>query len=175
MQPALDPIELANLSLKDAIQEIVQFRGETTIIVDREKIVDVCKFFRDTEGLEYNFLEDVSWVDYYPTEPRFGVCYHIYSMIYNRRLRIKTLLPGDDPHTPSMTAVWHAANYQEREAYDLMGIIFDGHPDLRRIMLPDDWDGHPQRKDYPLTYEQVQFSFNYDDVDRLKPYAKREK
>jgi NADH-quinone oxidoreductase subunit C len=81
-------------------------------------------------------------------------------------------LPGDYPRVPSITPVVPAANYQEREAYDMLGIIFEGHPDLRRILMPDDWEGHPQRKDYPLGYEQVQFSFNYDDINKIKPYAK---
>lgn len=171
---ALNPVELARLSLKDAVQDVVEFRGEMTIIIDPEKIVEAATFFRDTEGLEYNFLEDVAATDYYPEEPRFSVSYQIYSMIYNRRLRLKVLLPGDDPRVPSITPVWLSANYQEREALDLMGIIFEGHPDPRRILMPSDWEGHPHRKDYPMGYEPVQFSFNYDQVNQLKPYAKGE-
>lgn len=173
MQP-LDPVELARLTLKDAVQDVREFRGELTIVIAAEKIIDACTFFRDTEGLDYNFLSDVTAVDYFPQEPRFAVCYHLYSMLYNRRLRLKVLLPGDDPRVPTVTSVWPAANYQEREALDLMGIIFEGHPDPRRILMPADWEGHPQRKDYPLGYEQVQFSFNYDEINRLKPYAKKE-
>lgn len=169
---ALNPVEMAQLSLKDAVQEIIEFRGETTIVIDSAKIVDACLFFRDTEGLEYNFLSDVTAVDYYPEEPRFAVCYHLYSMVYNRRLRLKVQLSGDDPRVSSVVPVWEAANYQEREALDLMGIVFENHPDPRRILMPGDWDGHPQRKDYPLGYEQVQFSFNYDDINKFKPYAK---
>jgi NADH dehydrogenase subunit C (EC 1.6.5.3) len=93
-------------------------------------------------------------------------------MLYTRRLRIKVYLSGDDPRLPSVTSVWPSADWEEREAYDMMGIHFEGHPSLRRILMPADWEGHPQRKDYPLGYEQVQFSFNFDDIDRLKPYAK---
>jgi NADH-quinone oxidoreductase subunit C len=169
---AFDPVELAQLTLKDAVQEVIHFRGELTLIIDAARIVDACLFFRDTEGLEYNFLEDITAVDYYPQEPRFAVCYHIYSMVFNRQLRLKVLLPSDDPRVPSVCSVWPAANFQEREALDLMGIVFEGHPDPRRILMPTDWEGHPQRKDYPLGYEQVQFSFNYDDINRMKPYAK---
>ncbi|MBX3081337.1 MAG: NADH-quinone oxidoreductase subunit C [Anaerolineae bacterium] len=172
MTEAFNPVELAKLTLKDAVQDVVEFRGETTIVIDAAKIIEACTFFRDTEGLEYNFLEDVTGVDYYPEEPRFAVCYHLYSMVFNRSLRLKVYLPSDDPRVPSVCSIWAAANYQEREAYDLLGIIFEGHPDLRRILMPADWDGHPQRKDYPLGYEQVQFSFNYDDINRIKPYAK---
>jgi NADH-quinone oxidoreductase subunit C len=169
---ALDPVELARLTLKTAVQDVVEFRGELTIVIEPSQIVDACLFFRDTEGLEYNFLSDLTAVDYFPEEPRFGVCYHLYSMIYSRRLRLKVYLPGDDPRVPSVTSVWPAANYQEREMLDLMGITFEGHPDPRRILMPTDWEGHPLRKDYPLGYEQVQFTFNYEDVNRLKPYAK---
>lgn len=168
---ALNPVEMARLSLKDAVQDVIEFRGELTIVIEPSAIVDACLFFRDTEGLEYNFLEDVTAVDYYPQEPRFAVCYHIFSMIYGRRLRLK-VYPPDEPRVPSITSVWPSANFQEREAYDMMGIVFEGHPDLRRILMPDDWEGNPQRKDYPLGYEPVQFTFNYDDIQRLKPYAK---
>jgi NADH-quinone oxidoreductase subunit C len=172
MQTPLDPVELAKLSLKDAVLDVVEFRGETTIVVDPRRIVEVCQFFRDTEGLEYIFLSDITAVDYFPKEPRFALCYHLYSMLYTRRLRIKVYLSGDDPRLPSVTSVWPSADWEEREAYDMMGIHFEGHPSLRRILMPADWEGHPQRKDYPLGYEQVQFSFNFDDIDRLKPYAK---
>lgn len=171
MQP-LDPVELARLTLKEAVLDVTEFRGETTITVDPAHIVDVCRFFRDTEGLEYIFLSDITAIDYFPQEPRFALSYHLYSMLYTRRLRIKVFLPGDDPRLPSVTSVWPSADWEEREAFDMMGIIFDGHPSLRRVLMPDDWEGHPQRKDYPLGYEQVQFSFNYDDIDRTKPYAK---
>ncbi len=169
---ALDPVDLARGSLGDAVQDVVVFRGETTLVVDPARITDVCLFFRDTEGLEFNFLEDVTVVDYYPQEPRFAVCYHIYSMVYNRRIRLKAFLPGDNPRLASITTIYPAANFFEREGYDMMGVIFEGHPYLHRILMPEDWEGHPQRKDYPLGYEQVQFSFNYDKINRLKPFAR---
>jgi NADH-quinone oxidoreductase subunit C len=169
---ALNPVDAARGSLGDAVQDVIEDRGETTIVVDAAKIADICRYFRDTDGLEYNFLSDITAVDYYPQEPRFAVCYHIYSMIYNRRLRLKVSLPGDDPKIPTITTVWPAAGFQEREGYDMMGIIFEGHPDLRRILMPEDWEGYPLRKDYPLGYEPVQFSFNYEEINKLKPYAK---
>ncbi len=169
---ALDPVDLTRLSLKEAVQDVIQFRGELTLVIDPARIVDVCQFLKETEGLEYNFLSDITAVDYYPQEPRFALCYHLYSMLYNRRVRLKVYLPGDDPQIASIVSVWKSADWEEREAYDMMGIVFDGHPALRRILMPDDWEGYPQRKDYPLGYEQVQFSFNYNDIDRMKPYAK---
>jgi NADH-quinone oxidoreductase subunit C len=169
---ALNPIEAARSAFGNAVQDVIESRGETTIVVDADQIVEVCRYFRDTSGLEYNFLSDVTAVDYLPNEPRFAVCYHLYSMVHNRRIRIKVYLPGDEPKIESITGVWLSANFQEREAYDMFGIVFEGHPNLRRILMPEDWEGYPQRKDYPLGYEPVQFSFNYEDINRLKPYAK---
>jgi NADH-quinone oxidoreductase subunit C len=169
---ALDPIEILKAAFGDAIQDAQFFRDEVTIIVDGERIVEVCRACRDTKGLEYNFLSDVTGIDYYPQEPRFGVAYHLYSMLHNRSLRLKVVLPGDAPTVPSVTDVYPVANWPEREIYDLLGVTFTGHPDLRRILMPDNWEGHPLRKDYPLGYETVQFSFNFDEVDKHKPYAK---
>ena len=169
---AINPVETARSGLGEAVQDVVEHRGETTVVVDAAKIDQVCQFFRDTAGLEYNFLSDVTAVDYYPQEPRFAMCYHLYSMIHNRRIRLKAYLPGENPKLPTITGVWPAANFQEREAFDMMGIVFEGHADLRRILMPEDWEGNPLRKDYPLGYEPVQFSFNYEDINRLKPYAK---
>jgi NADH-quinone oxidoreductase subunit C len=150
-----------------------EFRGELTAFVPAEQIAEVAEYCRDTQGLQFNLLSDIAALDYYPTEPRFGVCYHLYSIPYGRRLRLKVLWSdGDDP-IPTVTGVWPSANWEEREAYDMFGILFDGHPDLRRILMPPDWEGHPQRRDYPLGYETVQFSFNADEVDKHKPYAKK--
>ncbi len=168
----LDPVAQLQAALPGAIQEVRTFRGETTVVVEGGRIVDVCRYCRDTKGLEYNFLSDVTAIDYYPAQPRFALAYHLYSMTHNRSLRLKVYLPDDNPVVSSITDVYPAANWQEREAYDLMGINFTGHPDLRRILMPDDWDGHPLRKDYPLGYETVQFTFNFDDVEQFKPYAK---
>ncbi len=168
----LDPVAQLQAALPGAIQEVQTFRGETTVVVEGGRIVDVCLHCRDTKGLEYNFLSDVTAIDYYPAEPRFALAYYLYSMTHNRSLRLKVYLPDDNPVVSSITDVYPAANWQEREAYDLMGINFAGHPDLRRILMPDDWDGHPLRKDYPLGYETVQFTFNFDDVEQFKPYAK---
>jgi NADH-quinone oxidoreductase subunit C len=155
----------------DAVHDEVVYRGEVTLVVDADKITDVAQFCRDTEGLEFNLLSDVTAVDYYPNEPRFAVCYHLYSIYHRTRVRLKVYLPGDAPEVESVTPLWPAANWQEREAYDLIGITFRNHPDLRRILMPTDWVGNPQRKDYPLGYEQVQFSFNFDEIMRQKPHA----
>lgn len=173
--PALDPVDALKAALPDSVLDVHSFRDETTIIVKSADIVTVMRYLRDTKGLIYNYLSDISAVDYYPElnrPERFGVAYHIYSMLYNRRLRVKVFLPEADPTVPTVTVVWPAANWLEREAYDLMGVVFQGHPDLRRVLMPDDWEGHPQRRDYPLGYETPMFSFNKDEINQSKPYAK---
>ncbi len=169
---AVDPIPVLRDAFGDAVQSIEAFRGDITVVVSPERIVDICRFCRDTEGLQYNYLSGVSGIDYFPQEPRFALAYHLYSLFHNHSLRLKVFLPGDEPAVQSVTSVYPAANWFEREAYDLLGITFVGHPDLRRLLMPDDWDGHPLRKDYPLGYETVQFSFNFDEIDRHKPYAR---
>ena len=167
----LDPKEALQAAFPDVVQEILEFRGEITIVVDGDQIVDVCRYCRDTKGLTYNFLSDVAGVDYHPQSPRFAVSYHLYSMVHNRSLRLKVYLSDEEPTVPSVTGVYPAANWFEREIFDLLGVTFTEHPDLRRILMPENWDGHPLRKDYPLGYETVQFSFNFDEVDKYKPYA----
>jgi NADH-quinone oxidoreductase subunit C len=172
---ALEPVAALKEALPDSILDTHVFRDETTLIVKPEDIVKVMRYLRDSKGLIYNYLSDISAVDYYPSYDRpgrFAVCYHLYSMLYNRRLRVKVFLPEDDPSVPTVTVVWPAANWLEREAFDMMGIDFKGHPDLRRVLLPDDWEGHPQRRDYPLGYETPMFSFNKDEINKFKPYAK---
>src|SRR5690606_10387345 len=119
--------------LPDSILDVHEFRGETTLIIKPADIVTVARYMRDTKGLIYNYLSDISAVDYYPdyNRPgRFGVSYHLYSMLYNRRIRLKVFLQEDEPVVPSVTVVWEGANWLEREVYDLMGIVFEGHPDL---------------------------------------------
>jgi NADH-quinone oxidoreductase subunit C len=171
---ALDPVETLKSALPDAVQDVVYFRDETTIVVDRAQIVRVMQYLRDTAGLIYNFLSDISAVDYYPeySRPeRFGVSYHVYSLLYNRRLRVKVYVPEEDTVVETMTKVWPVANWLEREIFDMMGIRFEGHPDMRRILMADDWQGHPHRRDYPLGYETVQFSFNVEEILEHKPSA----
>lgn len=173
---ARDPVAALREALPDVLLDVKQFRDETTLIVDPERVVETAQFLRDTPGLVYNFLSDISAVDYWPetTRPeRFGLSYHLYSMLYNRRIRVKVFVPEENPVVPTMTGVWPGANWLEREVFDMMGIRFEGHPDMRRLLMPEDWQGHPQRRDYPLGYEQVQFSFNVEEVLKHKPLAKK--
>lgn len=154
----------------DAIIDVTEFRGETTVHVKPESIVDVCTFLRDDPSAAYNFMSDISAVDIFPHEPRFQVNYHLYSMSHNTRLRLKVSV-RENVSIPSVTAVWPAANWAERETYDLFGVKFSDHPDLRRLLLPDDYLGHPMRRDAPLVEEEVQFSYNYDEIEARKPYV----
>jgi NADH-quinone oxidoreductase subunit C len=137
-------------ALPDAIQSIGTFRDETWIVVARERLLDVCKFLKEDPELAFDFLSFVCGVDYYPSQPRFEVVYQLYSTKHHHRFRVKTKVPEDDPKVPSVVTIWPTADWHERETYDLFGIEFQGHPDLRRILLPADWVGHPLRKDYPL-------------------------
>jgi NADH-quinone oxidoreductase subunit C len=133
------------------VGEVVEAFGEITIIVPRDQIVAICGYLKTAPGLEFNFLADICGTDRGPEEePRFEVNYHLFSIQKHHRLRLKVLLNEDDPHVQTVTGVWRTANWHERETYDLFGIVFDGHPDLRRILLPDDWEGHALRKDFPL-------------------------
>jgi NADH-quinone oxidoreductase subunit C len=125
-------------------------RDELTIVLKRPAIREACAILRDDRELQFNFLSDVTCVDWYPNEPRFDVVYHLLSIPRRERLRLKVRLAGDDPSLESITSVWPAANFFERELYDLFGVRFSGHPNLRRIMMPEDWEGHPLRKDYPV-------------------------
>jgi NADH-quinone oxidoreductase subunit C len=172
---ALNPAEAAKKAYPEAILDVHEYAGETTLVVDPLLLPTVAKYVRDTPGLVYNFLSDVSAVDYYPeyNRPgRFGVSYHLLSMLYRRRLRLKVYLPEDEPTVATVTAVWPGANWPEREIMDMMGIDFKGHPDKRRLLMPDDWQGHPHRRDYPLGYETVMFSFNAEEILKHKPKAR---
>jgi NADH-quinone oxidoreductase subunit C len=135
----------------DWVSDITTALGETTVIVPREHVVAACEFLKRTPDYEFNFLSDLCGFDRGPEEePRLEVNYHLFSTTKHHRLRLKVLLNEEDAHVPTVTTVWRTANWHERETYDLFGVIFDGHPDLRRILLPDDWQGHALRKDFPL-------------------------
>jgi NADH-quinone oxidoreductase subunit C len=135
----------------DAIQQVSIDRGEITFYVHREHLVETCRTLRDDPALRFELCSSVSAVDYGPELPqRLHSVYHLTSMTYRRRIRLEVAVDVDDPHVPSVVEVYPTADWQEREAWDMFGIVYDGHPALTRILMPDDWDGHPQRKDYPL-------------------------
>jgi NADH-quinone oxidoreductase subunit C len=148
-----------------------EFRDQTSLIVSPEQIIEVCQVLRD----EYKFkwLEVLTAVDYWPQqEPRFHVIYQLFSIENPMRIGLRVPLSGVSPSLPTLVDLFANANWRERELWDMFGIHFAGHPDLRRILMPHDWQGHPLRKDYPLGYEEVQFTFNAEEIDQDKPYAK---
>lgn len=133
----------------EGVQETVEALGEVTVIVPRTSIVEVCEFLRSE--CEFDLLADLCGCDRGPEEaPRFEVNYHLFSTVHHSRLRLKVFAAEDEPNVDTVTGVWKTAEWHERETYDLVGVVFDGHPDLRRILLPSDFDGHALRKDYPL-------------------------
>jgi NADH-quinone oxidoreductase subunit C len=125
-------------------------RDEMTIYVDRSHIREACAILRDDPECDFNFLSDVTCVDWYPAEPRFEVVYHLLSIAKKERVRLKVRLDSGSPVVESLTPLWPGANYFEREVFDLFGIRFNGHPYMRRLLMPEDWEGYPLRKDYPV-------------------------
>jgi NADH/F420H2 dehydrogenase subunit C len=134
----------------DEFVESREYRGQLAVSVKKGRIVEICRFLHDNPDLVFNHITDVTAVDYPNDEERFEVVYHFYSIPKNQRIRLKTRVREEDCAIDSVTVIWKGANFMEREVYDLMGIRFNGHPDLRRILLTDDFDGHPLRKDYPV-------------------------
>jgi NADH-quinone oxidoreductase subunit C len=148
-----------------------EFREQISLIVPAERIVEVATALRDEFG--FNMLSDESAVDYWPQEaPRFHVIYQLRNLTQLLHIALRVPLDGHAPRMETLEKVFPNANWFERELWDMFGIVFDGHSDLRRILMPYDWEGHPLRKDYPLGYEEVQFSFNVDDVSMRKPNPK---
>jgi NADH-quinone oxidoreductase subunit C len=125
-------------------------RNEMTIYLQRDQLFPAMQFLRDNEGTRFNLLSDVTCVDWFPSEPRFEVVYQLTSIPRKTRMRIKVKLNSDDVRVPSMISLWPSCNFFEREVFDLFGIQFEGHPYLKRIMMPEDWKGNPLRKDYPV-------------------------
>ena len=143
-------VEALKRAVADAAPEIGPATDQPTIVVPSDLIVETCAALRDEPDLRFVFLSDVTAVDWWPGEPRFEVVYHLASFEHRARLRLKARLPGENPHIRTVSGLWPAANWLEREVWDLFGIVFDGHPDLRRLLMPEDWEGHPLRKDYPV-------------------------
>ena len=151
--------------------QIEEHRGGFSLSIPRQHVVETCRALRDEMGFE--MLIAITAVDYWPQQsPRFHMVYQLLSLQHNVRISLRVPLVGNYPTADSIESVYPNANWYERELWDMFGIRFEGHSDLRRIVMPYDWEGHPLRKDYPLGYEEVQFSFNYEEIDERKPYAK---
>ena len=143
-------VEKLKSRFADSIETVNEFRGELTVVVKKEKIVDVCQFLHNDEELSFDSLRDLFGTDYYRSDDRFEVVYNLYSLKNKFRFRLKVRVGETDLHVPTVTGVWNAANWHEREAYDMYGLIFDGHPDLRRMYMPEEFEHYPLRKDFPL-------------------------
>jgi NADH-quinone oxidoreductase subunit C len=181
----IDPI-VARLreALGDGIERDEQINGQLVVRVARDRLIEACRLLRDDPALQLNHLADVTAVDYleYNPEggppgqgrtPRFDVVYHLYSLPLNHRVRLKVAVEEDES-VETVMGIWPAANWAERETYDLYGITFSGHPDLTRILMPDDWQGHPLRKDYPLIEEEIEFSKTLETLNQpLRPVHRR--
>ena len=149
-------VERISSRFPQALKESSDFRGDLSVVIDPAALVEVARFLKEEEGFDY-FLYNTA-VDWPARDPRFTIVWEVRSLANRTRVRIKTTATMPDPHVPSLTSVWPPTNWHERETYDLFGITFDGHPDLRRILMPDTWEGYPLRKDYVSFGEPVIFS-----------------
>jgi NADH-quinone oxidoreductase subunit C len=164
LQPILEQLE------KEIGATVSEYRGDASLVVPAEKVVEACQ---QVKGLGFELLSAMTAVDYWPQEtPRFHVIYQFSSISRNMVLTLRVPLAGVNPSLSTVSHLYRNANWRERELWDMFGIKFNGHPDLRRILMPADWEGHPLRKDYPLGYEEPQFTFNFDEINLRKPYAK---
>jgi len=133
-----------------AVAGVSEFRGELTVFVARGDLRRTAEFLRGESGLDFNFLSDITVQDRFPIEPRFELNYHLLSISNRQVVRLRVHLSGDEPTVDTVASIWPTADWHEREIFDLFGIRFHGHPDLRRILMPDDWEGYPLRRDYPV-------------------------
>lgn len=155
---AEEAVALLEKQFPDIFFEVRRFRDEITVYVPREQIANVALFLRDGEGLKYNYLSDLTGNDWPEREPRFEVIYHLLSLEHYTRLRLKVRVPEEDCTCPTVTKVWTTANYHEREVFDMFGVVFEGHEGLRRILLSEEWEGNPLRQDYPIGWEEPEFT-----------------
>jgi NADH-quinone oxidoreductase subunit C len=171
----MEPLEIAE-KLKERfpldVLEITSFRDQVSVSVKCENILVICRYLSEDPDIQMDFLSDLCGVDYPERKVRFEVVYNLFSLKYRHRIRLKASVPEESPNISSVVSVWKGANWHERETCDMYGIVFEGHPDLRRILMPDDWEGYPQRKDYPLkgperweyrAYKEVKELHTHDD------------
>lgn len=147
-----------------SVLDTIIFRNEVTHLIKKDSLIEICRFLKNDSELQFNFLSDIAGTDCFPQKPRFEVVYHLYSISQKHRIRLKIKIE-DGEAVPSVTSIWKTADWAEREAYDMFGIVFEGHPNLKRIYMPDDWEGFPLRKDYPLKGYK----------DRYNPYGEEKK
>lgn len=169
MDKKLEPIIQALQEKFNA--KVEEFRDEVHVFIKAEQIVDALTLLRDK--YDFELLSALTASDYFPQQtPRFHVIYQLSSIARNLTVQLRVVVNGDQPKVPTATRVYDVANWRERELLDMFGIEIEGHPDPRRILMPEGTEGHPLRKDFPLGYEEPQFTFNIDEIDLRKPYAK---
>ena len=151
---------------EDAVVGTAYYRDQATLEVAPPRVHDVLSYIKAHPEEPFEFLSSLHGCDYLPDEPRLGVHYELLSLARAERLRVKTRVGVDDPRLPSVVDLWAGANFQEREVYDMFGVFFEGHPDMRRILMPEDYEGYPQRRDFPIGGEPVIFTFNQDQMPR---------
>ena len=151
-------VERLQAQFPDIFFEVRRFRNEVTVYVPREHIVEICQFCKTAEGMNYNYLSDLTGNDWPDRDPRFEVIYNLYSLKHFTYLRLIVRVPEDDTKLSTVTGVWRTSNWHEREVSEMFGITFEGHPDLRHLLLPEDWNGHPLRQDYEIGFEEPEFT-----------------
>jgi NADH-quinone oxidoreductase subunit C len=150
----VEPVQIAERLREQFPGEVLsvsELRGQVSVVIKKDRVRDIARYLHDEPALLFDHLKDLCGVDYLgKKQPRFEVVYHLYSIRHRHLIRLKAQVPEEDCRIESVVPVWTGANWHERECYDMFGVVFDGHPDLRRVLLPEDWEGHPLRKDYPL-------------------------
>ncbi len=170
----MEPLQIADKvkeRFPDEVLDVREFRGQVSVTVRKGKIREIGRFLHDEPDLHFDYLVDLCGVDYLgKKDVRFEVVYHLYSMNHRHALRVKAEVPENDARIDSVMPIWIGVNWHERECYDMYGIDFAGHPDLRRVLLPEDWEGYPLRKDYPIKGPAQEWSGFLDVLDRSKKY-----
>ena len=166
----MEPLEIAERlkeQFPDEVAGVTQSGEQVSVIVKRGRISDICRYLHDDPAICMNYLSDLCGVDYPDRKPRFEVVYNLYSLKHFHRLRLKALVPEEELSIDSIVSVWAGANWHERETCDMYGIVFNNHPDLRRILMPEDWEGFPLRKDYPLKGTEGKEYKGYEEAKEL--------
>jgi NADH-quinone oxidoreductase subunit C len=174
----MEPLEIAEKikeKFPEEVLEIKEFRGQVAVTLKKARIFEICRFLHDEPELSFDYLADLCGVDFLgKKEKRFEVVYHLYSIKHRRGIRLKAEVAEDDPAINSVVPIWAGVNWHERECFDMFGIVFKGHPDHRRILMPEDWEGHPLRKDYPLQGPEKEWPGFLDVLDRAKRFREFE-
>lgn len=174
----MKPLEIANKikeKFPDEVLDIREFRGQVSVTLKKNRILEICRYLHDAPELYFDYLVDICGVDYLGRkEKRFEVVYHLYSIKHRYAIRLKTEVSETDPNIDSVMPVWVGANWHERECYDMYGIVFKGHPDLRRILMPEDWERHPLRKDYPIRGPEKEWAGFLEVIEKSKRFKEFE-